>query len=309
MIERIKKQGILSPRRVFARSLARQAGLKVMSPDNPHEIARTRMDANGDKVPPPASVDIQAETFADRPALRFKPRNARPGRFLFLHGGGYCLGSPQSHKLIAARISRTLSLEMVSLDYRLAPEHPFPAAVDDGAVALKALQAETDGPVFIGGDSAGGGLSLATLLRHRSEGHAMPQGVYLMSPWVDLSASGESTRTKAGRDPMLKPHYLNAGAAHYMGDTDPETPEASPLFADLSGLPPIFIQTGEEEILRDDTTRLTAALKAANVEVTCELWDALWHDFQMFAPILPEADQALERLAAWAIPRLDALSS
>jgi len=302
----IEKQGFLSLRRILARYMAGQAGKLVMSPENPRDVARKRMDAGGDRTPPPADVDIQPTELAGRPALRFTPHAKRPGRLLFLHGGGYCLGSPQSHKVFTARLARVLKLEAVSVDYRMAPEHVFPAGVDDGAAALHAIQTESDGPVIISGDSAGGGLSLATLLRHRDQGRPMPDGAYLISPWTDLTASGESTKTRAAADPMLKPDWLSQGAALYLDGADPKQPEASPLFADLSGLPPMLIQVGDQEILRDDSIRFADRLSAAGVPVQCEVWQALWHDFQMFAPILPEADQALERVAAWAEPVLSA---
>lgn len=306
MIETIGKQGAFSLRRILARHMAREAGLKVMSPDNPRQLARARMDKGGDRVPPPPGVRIEQTEFVNRPALRFTPENRRPGRLLFLHGGGYCLGSAQSHKPLVARMSKALGLEAVSLDYRLAPEHVFPCAVEDGAAALHAIQQESDGPVMISGDSAGGGLSLASLLRHRDAGRPMPQAAYLISPWSDLTASGESTQTRADADPMLKPRYLGRGAELYLDGADPRQPEASPLFADLSGLPPTLIQTGEAEILRDDSTRLAERMEAAGVAVRCQIWDALWHDFPLFAPILPEADQALIRLVAWAEPILSA---
>mgnify|MGYP002725615850 FL=1 len=166
--------------------------------------------------------------------------------------------------------------------------------------------AHSDGPVLIAGDSAGGGLALASLLRQREQGRSLPQGVYLISPWTDLTASGDSARTRANADPMLKPDWLAAGAQLYLEDTPASTPEASPLFADLTGLPPMFIQTGDDEILRDDSIRFAEKLEQAGVPVHCEIWKALWHDFPLFAPLLPEADLALERLKTWAEPILSA---
>lgn len=309
MIETIEKQGGLGIRRFFARRLARQAGKKIMSPDVPRQIARARMDAGGDRAPIAPGVRVDTIELAERPALRFTPDGARSGALLYLHGGGYCLGSPQSHKPFVSRLAAALKLEAVSLDYRLAPEHVCPGAIEDGADALAALRKQTDGPLILAGDSAGGGLALASLARHRAAGRPMPDLLYLISPWSDLSGSGDSTRTRADADPMLKPHYLARGAELYLDGRDPRDPEASPLFADHAGFPPTFIQVGEVEILRDDSLRLTERMQAAGVDVTCEVWDGMWHDFHLFAPILPEADLAIDRLQAWAGPHLAAAQS
>ncbi|WP_375550097.1 alpha/beta hydrolase [Oceanicaulis alexandrii] len=304
MIERVSKQGAVSLRRLLARHMARTAGKTVMSPENPRQIARKRMDAGADRLPTPDDVKIESTTLAGLNALSFTPDDHRPGLLLFLHGGGYCLGSPKSHRPLVTRLAKALKIKAVSVDYRLAPEHVFPCAVDDGAAALNWAMTHSDGPVLIAGDSAGGGLALASILRQREHGRPLPQGVYLISPWTDMTASGESTHTRAKSDPMLKPDWLAAGAALYLEDTPADTPEASPLFADLSGFPPVFIQTGDAEILRDDSIQFAEKLEQAGVAVQCEIWDALWHDFPLFAPLLPEADMALDRLTQWAEPIL-----
>lgn len=300
MIETIKKQPGLGLRRMFARHLARQAGLKVMSPENPRQLARARIDKGGDRAPIAEGVKVSQIELAGRPALHFKPAETRPGGLLFLHGGGYCIGSPQSHKPYVSQLARALKVEAWSLDYRLAPEHVCPAAVEDGSDALAELRGKVDGPLIISGDSAGGGLTLASVIRHRDAGRAMPDGLFLLSPWTDLSASGESSKSRAHKDPMLKPHYLQQGAALYLDGRDAQDPEASPLFADLSGLPPTLIQVGEDEILFDDSTRLTEKMQAAGVDVTCEVWEAMWHDFQLFAPVLPEAIVSVGHVKRWA---------
>ncbi len=304
VIERVPKQSAVSIRRLLARHMARTAGKTVMSPDNPRQIARKRMDAGADRLPTPDDVKIESTTLAGVNALSFTPDDHRPGLLLFLHGGGYCLGSPKSHRPLVTRLAKALKIKAVSVDYRLAPEHVFPCAVEDGCSALNWAMSHSDGPVLIAGDSAGGGLALASILRQREHGRPLPQGVYLISPWTDLTASGESTRTRAKSDPMLKPDWLATGAALYLDTTPADTPEASPLFADLKGFPPVFIQTGDAEILRDDSIRFAEKLEQAGVPVQCEIWDALWHDFPLFAPLLPEADMALERLTQWAEPIL-----
>ncbi len=306
VIERVPKQSAVSIRRLLARHMARTAGKTVMSPENPRQIARKRMDAGADRLPTPDDVKIESTTLAGLNALSFTPDDHRPGLLLFLHGGGYCLGSSKSHRPLVTRLAKALKIKAISVDYRLAPEHVFPCAVEDGTSALNWAMSHSDGPVLIAGDSAGGGLALASMLRQREQGRPMPQGVYLISPWTDMTASGESTRTRAKSDPMLKPDWLMAGAALYLEDTPADTPEASPLFAELTGFPPVFIQTGDAEILRDDSIRFAEKLEQAGVPVQCEIWETLWHDFPLFAPLLPEADMALERLTQWAEPILTA---
>lgn len=304
VIETVAKQGTFSLRRLLARHMARTAGKTVMSPENPRQIARKRMDAGADRLPTPDDIRIEQIEVSGLSALSFTPDEVRPGLLLFLHGGGYCLGSAKSYRPLVTRLSKALRIKAVSVDYRLAPEHVFPCAVDDGVTALNWAMSQSDGPVLIAGDSAGGGLTLASLLRQREHGRPLPQGVYLISPWTDLTGSGDSTKTRAKADPMLKPDWLTTGAKLYLEDTPADTPEASPLFADLAGLPPMFIQTGDDEILRDDSIRFAEKLEQAGVPVQCEIWTALWHDFPLFAPLLPEADLALERLTNWAEPIL-----
>ena len=304
VIETVAKQGTLSLRRLLARHMARTAGKTVMSPENPRQIARKRMDAGADRLPTPDDIRIEQIEVSGLSALSFTPDEVRPGLLLFLHGGGYCLGSAKSHRPLVTRLSKALRIKAVSVDYRLAPEHIFPCAVDDGVTALNWAMSQSDGPVLIAGDSAGGGLTLASLLRQREQGRPLPQGVYLISPWTDLTGSGDSIKSRAAADPMLKPDWLTTGAQLYLEDTPADTPEASPLFADLAGLPPMFIQTGDDEILRDDSIRFAQKLEQAGVPVHCEIWTALWHDFPLFAPLLPEADLALERLTNWAEPIL-----
>jgi len=306
VIETIPKQGALSLRRLLARHMARTTGKTVMSPENSRQIARKRMDAGADRLPTPDDVRIQKTEISGLSVLTFTPDERRPGLLLFLHGGGYCLGSAKSHRPLVTRLAKALRINAVSVDYRLAPEHVFPCAVEDGTAALNWAMGHSDGPVLIAGDSAGGGLTLASLLRQREQGRPLPQGVYLISPWTDLTASGDSAKTRAKADPMLKPEWLASGAELYLENTPADTPEASPLFADLSGLPPMFIQTGDDEILRDDSIRFAQKLEQAGVPVQCEIWKALWHDFPLFAPLLPEADLALERLTDWAEPILSA---
>ncbi|MEQ8404137.1 MAG: alpha/beta hydrolase [Oceanicaulis sp.] len=304
MIETVSHFGGLGVRRLIARYMARQAGKLTLAPDNPRQVARARMNKSGDRLPGAPGVAIDEIDLAGRPALHFRPENPKPGAIVFFHGGGYSLGSPQSHKPLVSRLAALFEMEGFSADYRLAPEHVCPAAVEDGEDVLQAVSKQTAGPLIVAGDSAGGGLTLASVIRHRDAGRPVPQALYLISPWTDLSLSGESTASRAHKDPMLAPHFLQKGAELYLDGCDPRDPDASPLFADLRGLPPTFIQVGEDEVLLDDSARLHARLEEAGVDVHCEVWKAMFHDFQMFSPLLSEADAALERAKAWIMPRL-----
>lgn len=304
MLETVQNHGGLGVRRFIARYMARQAGRLTLSPDNPRQVARARMNKSGDRLPGAPGVTVDQIELAGRPALRFIPQNRQPGTILFFHGGGYSLGSPQSHKPLVSRLSALFGLEALSVDYRLAPEHVCPDGVEDAEDVLHVVRRQTEGPLIVAGDSAGGGLTLAGVIRHRDAGRPMPDALYLLSPWTDLSLSGDSVTSRARQDPMLTPTALQAGAALYLDGRDPRDPEASPLFADLKGLPPTFIQVGRDEILLDDSTRLVARLDEAGVDAHCEIWKGMFHDFQMFAPLLKEADTALERAKAWIEPRL-----
>lgn len=304
MVEFVNPAKGLGLRRLIARHLARQAGRLTLNPAVPRGLARARMDKSGDRVPAAPGVLIEAGSVAGRPVLRFRPDQPRPGLIVFLHGGGYVLGSPQSHKPLVSRLSRLFAMEAVSVDYRLAPEHVCPAAIDDAEDALEALVAEASGPVLLAGDSAGGGLALAAAIRHVRAGRRPLAALYLLSPWTDLSMSGASVADRAVRDPMITPEALRGAAAHYLDGRDPRDPEASPLFADLSGLPPVFIQVGEDEVLLDDSIRLADRIGAAGGAASCEVWRGLFHDFQLFSPVLQESDSALERARAWLDPRL-----
>lgn len=306
MIEHISARFPISPRRWLARRMAVKAGQTTMSADLPTEKARALMDKAGDRLPVARDVEIVHAEYAGRPALRFIPSSVRPGALLFLHGGGYSRGSAQSHKPVVSRLAAALKVEAISIDYRLAPEHPCPAGIEDGLAAWRKLRSETDGPILVAGDSAGGGLSLALTLRLKEAGEALPDALYLISPWTDLTITGESARTKCGIDPMLRTENLAEAARDYARETDAGSPDCSPLFADLSGLPPVLIQVGTDEILLDDSVRLAERLDAAGVQVQCEVWDKMWHDFPLFAPLLPEADAAMKRVTRWAEPYLSA---
>ncbi|WP_323122784.1 alpha/beta hydrolase [Burkholderia alba] len=220
---------------------------------------------------------------------------------LYFHGGGYYFCSPVTHRPLVFALTKRAGVRSFSLDYRLAPEHRFPAALDDALAAYRAVLAQGTPPesIVFGGDSAGGGLALATLVALRDRGEPLPAGAILFSPWTDLAATGETLRSNDGLDPMFAGAALGRAARLYLGDTPGTHPHASPLYADFTGLPPLFIQAGSTEVLLDDARRVAAKARAAGVKVEMEIWPDLPHVWQIGVPFLPEAGQALDRAAAF----------
>ena len=227
---------------------------------------------------------------------------------LYLHGGGYCIGSINTHRGMAARLAQACRARALNLDYRLAPEHPHPAAVDDAVAAYRWLLDRGVAPaqIVLGGDSAGGGLVMATLLALRDGGHPLPVAGFCLSPWVDLECSGETMTTKADVDPMVGKDGLTEMAAAYAGDHELRHPLVSPLHADLSGLPPLLIQVGTAETLLDDAVRLADRARNAGMDVRLEAWDDLVHVFQAFAPMVPEAVEAIDGIGRFVRERTGA---
>jgi epsilon-lactone hydrolase len=225
---------------------------------------------------------------------------------LYLHGGAYQIGSPGTHRNMVALLSGAARARVLSVGYRLAPEHPFPAAVDDAVAAYRwLLAAGTDRSVLaLAGDSAGGGLALASLVALRDAGVPMPAAVVVMSPWTDLALTGESLRTRADVDVLIKPGGMAETAQAYLAGQDPRHPYASPLYADLHGMPPMLIHVGDAEVILDDSTRLAARARAHGVDVTLEVWEEMPHVWHAFAGMLPEADQAIERIGSWLTERI-----
>jgi monoterpene epsilon-lactone hydrolase len=226
-------------------------------------------------------------------------------RLLYLHGGGYVICSPATHRDLAGRISKAAGVGVLVLDYRLAPEHPYPAAVHDALAALRWMY--DHGPkgaaparaTFVAGDSAGGGLTLATLIAARDAGVRLPNAAVAISAWTDLACTGNTMRTRADVDPMVTEAVLCRMVQDYLQGGEARQPLASPLYADLRGLPPILMQVGDAEVLLDDTTRVADKARAAGVDVTLEIYPEMIHIFQLFAPILPEGQQAIERIGAF----------
>jgi monoterpene epsilon-lactone hydrolase len=225
-----------------------------------------------------------------------------PGRtLLYLHGGGYFFCSPETHRSITIALAIQAEARVFAPDYRLAPEHPYPAAIEDAVAAYRMLLAEgiPAGRIVIGGDSAGGGLALATLLSLRAAGEALPAGAILFSPWTDLAGTGETLVSNDNSDVMFHGNGIKAGAAIYLGGTPATDPLASPLYADLAGLPPLFLQASGSEVLLSDSTRLVEKARAAGVAIESEIWPKLPHVWQIFSPFLPEAKAALAKAAVF----------
>lgn len=249
--------------------------------------------------PTPPDVKVERVNVPAAPAEWLRPPSATPGRVvLYLHGGGYVIGSPRSHRHLAAAIAGAAGASALLLDYRLAPEHPFPAAVEDATAAYRWLLDQAIAPehIVIAGDSAGGGLTVATLLALREARVPLPAGGVCISPWVDLTCSGASYATKAAADPIVRRAGVEEMARAYLGATPPRTPLASPLFADLRGLPPLLIHVGSDEVLLDDAVQLAERAKAAGVDATLEIYDRMIHVWHWFLPMLDEAQTAVEAI-------------
>lgn len=286
--------------RLILRGALRLLFKNVMNQPVPERLQRRWMRA------------VTASTFSARGTTRTAGHWGVPGQWvssgaaapqhavLYLHGGGYTVGSPGTHASLTSHLARAANCDVLVPDYRLAPEHPYPAALDDAVMAYRALL-ERFPPerLVLAGDSAGGGLALCTTLALRRQGLPLPAALVLISPWVDLSLSGPSVVTLGARDPMLSKTWLQRAGDAYRGSIDDADPRVSPLFDALDGLPPMLIQVGGDEILLDDSRRLAARAQAIGVPVTLEIEDGYWHDFQVHAGVLRAADAALGRIAAF----------
>jgi epsilon-lactone hydrolase len=253
----------------------------------------------------PAGVSVLRTEVAGRTVDWLVPDGAdHRRRLLYLHGGGYISGSVHTHRALAARIAQAAGCVALAVDYRIAPENPFPAAIEDSIAALHYIaHYGPDGALgeprslFVGGDSAGGGLTLSTLLETR--GQVLVTAAVTLSAWTDLAFTGESVSTRREIEPYLAPHLMHPTADAYLAGWDARDPRASPLYGDLAGLPPLLMQVGDSEILLDDTRRFAAKAQASGVDVTCEIWPEMFHVFQAFSTILPEGQQAIEKLGAY----------
>lgn len=250
-----------------------------------------------------SGVRCQPTKIGDLPGEWVLANSADPDlRLLYLHGGGHVSGSSAFYLAMAAHISLAAGCAVLLPDYRLAPEHRFPAALEDCLRAYEWITA--NGPfnpapvssIFIGGDSAGGNLTLATLLALRDRSLPLPQGGIALSPYADLTLSGDSLRSEAETDPIMHPKCLPTFVDLYLGGADPRNPLISPIFGDYRGIPPLLIQAGEYEIIRDDSVRVAAKAQADGVEVQLEIWSGMFHVFQSHEPLLPEAREAIAHI-------------
>ena len=268
-------------------SLARKVGASV--PD---------MRAAMEELATPPDPDVKSEPIIANGVNAewiTAPGSAAHRAVLYLHGGGYVTGSLRTHRDLMGRISRAAQARVLGLDYRLAPEHPFPAAVDDALAGYRFLLGQGLSPkrIVIAGDSAGGGLALATLVAARDGSLALPAAAVCLSPWTDLEGTGESMKTRMHLDPIGSPEGIRLLAQFYLAGNDPRTPLAAPLHANLKGFPPLLIQVGDHEVLLDDSTRLADRARAAGVQVKLEIWPEMIHVWQLFASFLPEGQQAI----------------
>jgi acetyl esterase/lipase len=267
-----------------------------------------------------ARLDAAAALFERPPDVRYEPIDAggvpaewtiAPGAdpdraLVYLHGGSYNAGGIGSHRALCTQLARATRLRVLSVEYRLAPEHPHPAAVEDACAALRFVWKSGLAPsqVALAGDSAGGGLALAALVALRDAGDPLPAAVALLSPWTDLSLSGASFRGKAAVDPMIVPDVLAVARDRYVAGQAADAPTISPLFADLAGLPPLLVQVGTDECLLDDSTRLAERASDAGTDVVLEVWDDMIHVWQAFFALLPEGRDAIDAIAAFLRARI-----
>jgi monoterpene epsilon-lactone hydrolase len=268
--------------------------------DLPLEIRRQRIDAAARRsIRVPRDVCLKTVSANGVPSDWLEPDNAVPGRaILYLHGGAYVICSPTTHRGLAGHVAQASQARLLLIDYRLAPEHPFPAALEDALASYHWLleKGYTPDHIAIGGDSAGGGLTLATALSLRDNIETIPAGLFLLSPWTDLTFSGESIRSRADRDPLLHENTADWLVDQYANGYPLTHPYISPLFAELHGLPPTYIQVGTEEILFDDSIRLEQKARLAGVDTSMDIWPGMWHVFQGFAPYVPESQQAIGKI-------------
>jgi phosphinothricin tripeptide acetyl hydrolase len=248
----------------------------------------------------PDGVSAQSDTLGGIKVEWIVPDGAARTPVLFhLHGGGYVLGAPGGSRPFTTQFALLTGARVVSIDYRLAPEHPYPAAVDDAVSAYSALLAQgvPPGAIAVGGESAGGGLTFALLLAARDQGLPMPACAYAISPWTDLTCENQTFETKKDVDPLLTRRSLKEMGDAYIADGNPRAPYASPLFADLKGLPPLLIHVGSEEVLLDDARVLHSRARSAGVDSKLTIAPGMIHVWHMFHAMLPEGAAAIREIA------------
>jgi len=280
----------------------RQLGRRCLDPALPWAVQRTRLDQLTRNSLLPGGTTVVKQAIGGVPAEVVSARAAgSQPTVIHFHGGGYCVGSANTPRSWAAHLSARTGCRVVLPEYRLAPEHPHPAALQDARAVLKALSGElTPGSVVISGDSAGGGLALALVLSLRDEGRKLPAGCVLLSSWLDLGLDRRAAPDLVRQDVILTPDWLDACARAYAAPDSWADPPVSPLRAAHAGLPPLLIQAGTSELLAPDAELLAASASAAGVDVTYTRWPRMWHDFALQPGLLAAADSALAQ-AAWFI--------
>ncbi len=281
-----------------------QACFGSFGPTTPLQEMRSRWDGIFANVKPTVGARTETVTIGKAKADFITAPGADGDRaILYLHGGGYVLGSIDSHRDMCERLSRAAKARVLALDYRLAPENPFPAAVEDAQAAYRWLLEKGFAPskLAISGDSAGGGLTLTTLLALKRDGDPMPGCATPISPWVDLEGTGESVTKRAASDPMVQKEMLLQLASTYVPNGNVRDPLAAPLYGDLAGLPPLLIHVGEREVIYDDAKRIYDKAKAAGVDATLEEGPGMIHVWHIFANKLDEGEEAIRRLGAFIV--------
>jgi len=268
----------------------------------PPRLGRPFIEALSFLDPVPKGVEVRHGSVAGRKSLLIFPdESSEAPRVVWVHGGGFAVNSPRVYTTFVAYLAQAIGASVIMPTYRLAPEHPFPAALEDSLAAYRSI-ASMGGPFVLGGDSAGGNLALNIADGLRDDGEEPPAGLFLMSPWVDLTRSGESVRTNDGKDAILRAGDVARKASDYAAGADVADPRISPLNADLSGLPRTLIQCGSEELFLSEGSELASRMETAGTPVELDVTDGMWHDFQAHTAHLAEAAAAVERMAAWARP-------
>ena len=263
------------------------------------EELRANHKAGGAAIPLPDGTTFETVNASGVPSEWIQVPGVDTDRvFLFIHGGGYYRGSAAATRSAASGISKASGMRCLSIDYRLAPEDPFPAAIDDTYAAYKWLldRGIAASNIVVGGISAGGGLTCALLLKLKDQGDALPAGAVPMSAWTDLTQSGDTMQSNAESDPVICKAYLDRMAGLYLNGADSKTPLASPLYGDFKGLPPMLVQVGTTESMYDDSRRYAEAAQAAGVDATFEPWDDMFHGWHSSAHVLDEAQQAIDSI-------------
>lgn len=296
----------------LGRQGVRWVGRRVLNPDLPWEVQRRRLDLvmRGTPVPRTTTVVPRMLNGVRAEVVTGGVVAGGPGRtVVHFHGGGYCIGSARMVRGWAAHLSARLACQVVVPDYRLAPAHPYPAALDDAHAVMTALFSEVSPEsVVVSGDSAGGGLALSVVLALRDAGEGLPAGCILLSPWLDLGRDRRSVPDLVRRDVLLSPGWLEACAGAYAGGSTLESPSVSPGLAAHGGLPPLLIQAGADELLAWDASRLAVSASDAGVKVTYTRWPRMWHDFGLQVGLLAAADSALAQ-AAWFVETVTGMPS